>query len=476
MNHTHLSSRVSPGAPVRETTAALQALIDETASTGGVVSVDPGEWEITTIHLRGGMTLRLERGAVLKAHPDIEAYEHLARGHNKDRQPYHLLYADGCEGLTVEGDGVIDGQGPAFWDPPMGDRSQGAVGLFHRHKGKRVSPLMEVRNSRDVVLRGFTLRNSPGWTLHTYLCDRVRIQGVTVDNHLFGPNTDGFDINGCRDVWVSDCELRCGDDAIILKATDDARDCERIVVTNCILESNCAALGLGAETAFAIRDVAFSNCVVRAALRMIQMEMWEAGTIENVAISNITGRTMSQVPLERPIYLDIQSHGRKDPGLGTLRNIVISNFTAETRGRIVLTAKDGACIENVTLRDIHLRYPEIEDPRLTVNRMRSSQMSNDSPLSRDVRSAIVADNVRGLGLYNVVTTWPSPDADPAEKPDGQFPGIHGTLPMHAIWARRVRDAVVDCPGLAPSQPDVEALVQTESDIEVRALGARGPSS
>lgn len=452
--------------------AAFQKLIDEVAATGGTVSVPPGRWTITTVELRSNMTLRLERGAVLVAHPNVEDYPSHARGHNKDRQPYHLIYAEGCENLTVEGDGIIDGQGEQFWDSPYGDRSRGAVGLFYREKKKRVSPMAEFRHCRNLNLRGFTLRNSPGWTLHTYVCDRVRIQGVTVDNNLFGPNTDGFDINGCRDVWVSDCELRCGDDAIIIKATDDARSSERIVVTNCVLESNCAVLGLGAETAHDIRDIAFTNCVSRAALRIVQIELWEAGTVENVVISNITGRTMSQVPLERPIYIDVQHHGRTDGRLGHVRDVAISNFVVETRGRIVMTAADGSTIENVTLRDVHLRYPEIEDPKFTVNQMRSSQMSNSSPETRDVRAALVADNVRGLQVHNLRTTWPAEGASPDELPDGQFPGIHGTLPMHAAWLRNVQDCVIDAPNLTPSQAGVEPLVTVRSNPVVRAMGGK----
>jgi len=461
-----LHDRVKPDAGVAETTEALQAAIDEGARSGGVVSVSPGNWTITTIHLRSNMTLRLERGSRLLAHPDIDDYPALARGHNKDRQPYHLVYADGCDRLTIEGDGVIDGQGDQFWDAPIGDRTQGAVGLFHRHRGARVSPMVDLRDCTNVVLRDFTMYNSPGWTLHTLRCRNVRIDGVTVDNNLFGPNTDGFDINGCQDVIVSNCNLTCGDDAIILKSTDDAGACERIAITNCVLSTHCAAIGLGAEIDHVIRDVTVSNCVVTRAIRMIQLEMWTAGVFENITINNITGRTMADVPLERPIYLDIQHHRRTDGKLGTLRNVVISNMTAITRGRIMLTAADGACIEDVTLRDIQLIYPEVEDPKHTVQHMHSSQMSNDNPESRDVRSAVILDNVRRVRLENISTRWP--DAQPRAIEDGPWPGLHTQLPMHALWCRNARDVVVDCPWLTPSMTDVEPLVQRGSELEVRA--------
>ena len=431
---------------------------------GGTVAVPPGEHEVTMLTLRTGVTLHLDRGSTLLACTDLDRYPRLPEGHNKDRQPFHLIHADRCDGITISGDGTIDGQGEAFWNPPLGDPSLGARGLFHRSKKRRISPLLEISRCTGVTLRDFTIRNSPGWTVHLVCCDRGRITGVTLDNSLFGPNTDGFDLNGCHDVHVSDCNLTCGDDAIILKATRDARSCERITVTNCVLSTNCAALGIGAEINHPIRDIAFSNCAVKQAIRIVQIEMWASSIVENVVISNITGSTLSDVPLERPIYMDIQSHGRAEQGdesLGTLRNVLICNFAATTRGRIMLTAKDGSRIENITLRDIHLTYPaneegqpDLEDAPTAVTSGRSSQMSNDNPETRLRNAVLVLDNVTGLEVQNLRTNWPEPRLDDAP------------VKYHALWARRVTDATIDARRLFASHPDVERFVVDESDVEL----------
>jgi polygalacturonase len=438
---------VTPDSNPQDTTAGFQKAIDAAAEQGGAtVRVPIGAWMIGTIFLRSGITLHLDYGAVVKACPDMAIYPNLGRGHNKSRQPYHTIHAQGCEHITIEGQGTIDGQGMDFWHAPKPNSP------WYRANQQRVTPLVNIQNSRDVTLRDFTIKDSPGWTVHTYNCDYVTIRGITIDNHLYGPNTDGLDINGCRDVFVSDCYVSGGDDAIILKATDDARSCERVVVTNCVTATNCGALGLGAECTHSIRDVAFSNCVVKQALRMIAIEMWTTGTIENVVFNNISGRTMTQIPLERPIYIDIQQHGRPESALGTLRNVLISNFAATTRGRIVLTAQDGAVLENITLRDVHLTYPEIEDPAVTVPAGTSNQMSNYSPESRAVRAALVADNVHGLQVYNLLTSWP----DRAE------------VPMHGLWGRNVERGVVDSPYLCASQPGTKIIVVKNSEVDVRA--------
>ena len=435
------------------TTQVLQQAIDKTsAHGGGTVRIPRGEWTILTLTLRTGVTLHLDFGAVLKACPDIDLYPPYERGHNRDRQGYHLIYADDCDHIAIRGEGIINGQGMAFWHEP-------APGTpWYRANARRISPLVEIRNSRHVLLEGFTILDSPGWTIHPYNCDHVTIRGLTLDSHLYGPNTDGIDVNGCRDVFISDCYISGCDDAIIIKSTIDARSTERVAVTNCVLATKCGALGLGAECNNSIRDIVFSNCVVKEALRMIAIEMWSPGTIENVAFSNISGRTMTDMQVERPIYIDIQQHRQAEPyTLGQLRNVSISNFTATTRGRIVMTAQDGAMLEDVTLRDIQLIIPEIEDPAIAVAETKSNQISNFSPESRAQRAAVVADNMRRLQLYNISTRWPA----------------SATVPMHGLWARNVESGVLDAPYLYASRDEVAAVVQQRSNIVVRSVGRRG---
>ncbi len=414
-----------------QTTALLQAAIDAAASTAGVVTVPPGRHVIRTLFLRNGVTLELALGATLLPDTDLDAYPVLQAGHNQDRQPFHLLVADGIEDFVIRGPGTIDGCGMSFWDEPLPGSP------WYRAKTRRISPLVEIRNCRNVRLENFAIRDSPGWTVHCLDCDHVRIEGLVIDNHLYGPNTDGLDINGCRHVFISNCRIHGCDDNIILKATADARSCEHIVVTNCILESTCAALGLGAETRSSIRHVAISNCTVLNSIRMIQIIMWDGGTVENVVISNVTGRAMTTIGTDRAIHLDIQQHHGENPELGTMRNVQISNVVCETRGRILLTAQDGAFLENITLRDVRLIYPEVEDPTRTVAASTSQQLSNFSPEARLARAAVVADNVKNLVLAHVAATWPQ-DRSKIE------------TPMRGLWTRNVPGAIIDCPHLAPS--------------------------
>lgn len=453
---TELVAMDVAAADLVQRTQYIQDAIDRAGRRGGgTVRVGRGVWEITTLFLRSGVRLHLEAGAVLQAAHDLSRYPQTdSHADNKDQSAYHLILARDCQDIAITGEGVIDGQDTAFWTP-CEHESQRPYGIFRFVvPGLRLTPLVEIVRCRNVRIADVLIRRSPGWTLHCFDCDHVHIERVRMRNHLYGPNTDGIGINGSRDVIIRGCELVCGDDAIIIKATNPDSRCERVLVSDCIAESHCAAFGLGADVMGSIRDVTFTNCVARASLRMIQVEMWFPGEVENVVFSNIVGRTLpgEGITCERPIYVDIQQFNRPEPELGSVRNLQFANIICTTRGRIVLTAQDGSRIENVTLRDVHLDVPEIEDPQVAVPAARSMQLSNFNPKARLARAAMVADNVAGLRMDNLTVRWPAEAA----------------VPMHGLWCRNVSSAVLDAPRLNASQPGVERSVLLATQLDDRS--------
>lgn len=429
--------------------ARLQAAIDRVhESGGGTVTVGPGVYAISTVFLRSGVELHLQRGARLQAYPDLDAYPLApAAADNKDQSPLHLLAAFDCEDIAVTGDGVIDGQDELFWEP-VTRREDRLYGIFRFRPKNRPSPLVQFVRCRGVRLSGFTVTRPPGWSVHIYDCDDVSVHGLVVRGHPYGPHTDGIGINGSRNVRVAHCDVDTGDDAIIVKATEPGLACRDVTVTNCTVASNCAGLGLGADVAGTIRDVVFANCVVRKALRMIQVEMWFAGQVERAVFSGITGRTMpdAEVENERPIYIDIQQWTRPGGELGQVRDMLFRDILCESRGRIVMTAQDGARIDGVTLDTVVVTVPTIEDPAMTVPRATSMQLSNFSPHTRAARAAVVADNVDRLTLRDVAYRWPEAPA----------------VPMHGLCRRGVNDLIDASPRLNASVAGVARQLTLES--------------
>lgn len=422
-------------------TDAIQKALDAAhAAGGGRVVVPPGTWLTGTLLVRDHVTLEVQSGATLLGSTDIAHYPHRRDGHNADRQPHHLLVLAG-RGITLCGGGTIDGSGPAFWDPPVGQPP------WKRARRPRVSPMVECIDCADLRIGNLTLANSAGWTCHLFRCDCVVVHGLRIVNDVFGPNTDGIDINGCRDVLVSDCHIETGDDAIVLKSTADARSCERIVVTNCIIRSNCAALKLGTESHHDMRQIAFSNCVCYASNRAVGLYCLDGATYEDVLVGNIVADTECGIALCRPIHLDLRRR-TDESRMGVIRNVRISNFACRTAGRILLTAEKGGLLQNILLRDVQLTYRQVEDPVPLVPQAKSTQFSNRSPEARAARAAVVAENVQGLELRDLVINWPA----------------HSEVPMHALWGRNLQGGVIASPLARPSASGVPALDLAGSSI------------
>jgi hypothetical protein len=475
-------------------TKAIQAAIDAAFEAGGgKVVLTPGTYLSGTIFLKDNVTLEVLSGATLFGSPDTADYTPLVWGHNVDRQPFHLVVIKDANNAEICGGGTIDGNGFAFWK----DYDPAKDPQWILAKDRKISPMIEVWNSKNVRLKDVTLLTGGGWTLHLYDSDHLQVQGLKILNHPFSPNGDGIDISGCFDVTISDCIIKTCDDAICLKTAYDTRECKRVAVTNCVIECSCAALKIGNESFKDIEQVTMSNCVITKSSRAIGIYAESCGKVENVTINNIVYD--SKVPLlyNRPIHISLfkrtgksGAHGGYDmindiektiPELEpTLKNITISQFVGTTEGRILITAEEGRMIENLTLRDITLTYPFIEDPEPNIEKAKSSQFSPMNPEAKKAKAALVAENVKNLVIDNFIVNFPAAnDTIPA---DWKFPKriANGTLEQFmmdysqtkpcefsAIWGRNLQNGYIHAPLAKASDKQVKDFDIERSTILVK---------
>ena len=87
---------------------------------------------------------------------------------------------------------------------------------------------------RNVTLRDFSILNGGHFALLATGVDNLTIDNVKVDT-----NRDGFDIDSCRNVRISNCSVNTpNDDAIVLKssyALGFARAAENVTISNCFV-------------------------------------------------------------------------------------------------------------------------------------------------------------------------------------------------------------------------------------------------
>ena len=326
-------------------TKAIQKAIDRCAADGGgTVHLPPGEYLSGTLVMKSGVTLHLDAGCKLLGSKDLSDYPVKVpeyRSYTDNYTDKSLIYAEKAERIAITGRGVLDGQGAAFKGP------------------YKVRPYMiRFIECREVAVEGVTIRNSPMWVQHYLACDDVCIRGITVKSHVNG-NNDGIDIDSCRRVTITGCNVDSGDDAIVLKSTS-ARPCEDVVVSGCVLRSTCNALKMGTESNGGFRNIVLTGCTIwDTRLAGVALEIVDGGTMDRIVVSDIT---MNGVGAPLLVRLGNRARpfkeGMDKPGIGTLRNVTISNIegTGANATGCAISGLPEAKIEDLTLSNIRLSF------------------------------------------------------------------------------------------------------------------------
>jgi len=412
---------------------AIQRAIDAcAASGGGTVYFPPGAYTSSTLELRSYVTLHLEAGATLYASRQEETYNlRKESGYQETGVPV-LLYGRNLTRIAITGKGTVDGQAEHAWNPlsDVDNFIAAETELAHQAGiemkrayvvGPRVS-LLYLVGCTDVHLENVSFVRSPHWTLHLAHCERVFLRGLTIfTDPKYGVNADGIDIDGCRNVMVSDCRVFTGDDAICLKSTNrdgQYTDCEDITITNCTLSSTSAGLKIGTETCGNFRRIVFSNCVITDSNRGIGIFVRDGGTVEDVIFSNLVidcrrkhfnwwgdGDALRLVVLQRTPQSKV----------GTIRNVLIQNVVGRVQGTSRLEGHATSPLRNITLSNVQLRMePEGQPDKRATDALHvgmAHEISlNDLRIDWAVegaepkwRSALRAEGVTGLQVDRLTT-------------------------------------------------------------------------
>lgn len=335
-------------------TRAIQAAIDAAAQEGGRVTVPTGVFLTQALTLRSHVELYLEKGARLLATLRVP----------EDFPEKAFIYAEGAEDITISGCGTIDGHA----DDPSYQR-------FRVNDEIRPNCIV-LKNCRQVAIRDIRIQHSGCWTLRLWGCDGVQIRGITIECLKQG-NNDGIDVDA-RNVTISDCLIACDDDGICLKSDIPGFLPENIVVTNCVIASNCNPIKLGTSSYAGFKNVAFSNIVIRptpesniwdwsehyrkiapgtcTGLAGIAVECVDGGTVENISFDNIIMEGVIT-----PIFVCLNHrHGEK----GVLRDLKFRGITAKANGIIpcLISGVPGNAVEDILLRDITVEQEGGEEP------------------------------------------------------------------------------------------------------------------
>lgn len=341
-----------------DNTAAIQRAIDSSAKTGGKVFFPTGTFLSATLYLKSNATLHLSAGAILLGQADASKYPYQDPGipfYGDQWAKQALIFCKGQENVTIEGKGTIDGQGARF--------VVNTIKKPDRYKNRPY--LLWFAGSRNITVRDVSLRNSAFWMQHYLGCEFVLIDGIHIWNHS-NKNNDMIDIDGSRNVTITNITGDSDDDGITIKSTSP-RISENITITNCIVSSHCNGIKFGTESTGGFRNVTVSNCVIRPSAQRqtiygkpdgisgLALEVVDGGIMENITISNI----IIEGP-QVPIFIRLGNRARKfsdtaaAPSIGRIRHIRISDIIARGADTVgcSITGLEKVPVEDITLSNI----------------------------------------------------------------------------------------------------------------------------
>lgn len=354
-----------------DNTAALQKAIDACAEAGGgTVRVAGGAFMTYTLHPRSNTRLEIEAGASLEGGPDPLKYPEFEPSpywrvdYSLRRNKRAMFYAVAQTNITICGRGTINGHSELFHECVNGQWRRKSDQLI---TGRNIFLV----GCKDVTLEGFTICKPSGWSMWLLDCDRVVVHALKIDMDLNLPNGDGIHIGSCRDVTVSDCIVRSSDDSIILRAyqhqLNEPKACERVVVANCILQSNQSAVRIGWTHDYEVKDCRLSNLVIRDSKMGISIYMPDAQGVPNdpprgpgvpplaegdalrpFGVENVHFSDISLECRLQPIYVQFAA----DTKVSRIRNLTFSNMTVRSPEYPSFGLRKGDNVSDILLSNV----------------------------------------------------------------------------------------------------------------------------
>ncbi len=444
-----------------DTDAINKAINAAAAKGGGTVYFPAGTYLSFSIRLKSNITIHLDNGAtLLAADPAIhkgkydmpepnqwDMYQDFGHSHWQNS----LMWGIAIENFAIVGQGRIDGLGLSKRSPgPRRPRTEGETPVS---MANNVSPLGEMSDrkemeglgtkaialklSKNVTLKDFTIFRGGHFALIATGVDNLTIDGLRVDT-----NRDGFDIDACRNVRISNVYVNSpNDDAIVLKssyALGFPRATENVTITNSQVsgfdlgtfldgtfkttqefapdqDRVTGRIKFGTESNGGFKNITISNInFVRC--RGLAIETVDGGYIEDVVVSNITMRDITTAPIF--IRLGKRQRGPEGSPIAKVRRITIDNVVvsgAHHEYASIIAGLAESPVEDVRLSNIHIQYKGGGTKANAEREIPENERNYPEPSMFGVTPAygFYVRHAKGIVFDNIKVTYDKPEARPA---------------------------------------------------------------
>lgn len=378
-------------------TVAIQNAISACAG-GGTVDFPGGNYLTAPLFLTSSVTLDIQSGATILGSTTTSDYK-VQSGEKVATSTLALINSDGVSNITIDGGGVINGQGSGWW----------SSGLSADNRPR----LIEIANGNGITVSNVTLENAGA--MHLFLKDtnNVLVNQVTISSPSSSPNTDGIDPAGDQHVMIENSSISDGDDNIAIKAQDAGTPSSDITITNCTFGSG-HGVSIGNDLAGGVSGVTVENSSFNGTTNGIRIKSTRTtgGEIKNITYENLTMTNVQNPIWFSGYYPDIpSSQDAAQPITSTTPNyhdITVNGLTATG-------AKDVGDIVGVTEKPFYNIYLEAVKVTATtglVVRNATVTVSNGTAMTVSSGSAYI---IQADGQV-ISSSSPTPTPTPAQTP------------------------------------------------------------
>jgi len=444
---------------------AINKAIDAAAAVGGgTVLFTAGTYRSFSIRLKSNVALYIDQGAtILAADPrdgdgkyDLpeqnqwDQYQDFGHSHWRNS----LIWGENLENISILGPGRIWGKGLVRSGSQSRTKEQNdalekqgpdpKAGPFgYPNARDAVEPgwgnkAISLKLSRNVIMRDISILHGGHFAILA-----TGVDNLTIDNVKIDTNRDGIDVDACKNVRISNCTVNSPfDDAICPKssyALGYARVTENMTITNCQVSgydegtlldgtykrdfrnangtfSPTGRIKFGTESNGGFKNITVSNCVFDYS-RGLALEAVDGALLEDVTISNITMRDISN----SPIFLRLGSRNRgpkETTKTGAMRRVIITNvvvYNADPKYSSIISGIPGYLIEDVQLSNIRVyakgggtKEQAALDPPERESIYPEPTMFGELP-----SYGFFIRHVKGLQMRDVEVSYLTPDLRPA---------------------------------------------------------------
>ena len=446
---------------------AIQAVA---AAGGGTLVLPAGTYLCFSIHLASHVHLYLSAGCTVLAADSPKPGEmtgynggtYDAAEPNEPWEPYQdyghnhwhnsLFVGESINNAGISGPGMIHGAGLSH-----GSRAgdiRGNYPYFHAEQPGVGNKAIALKNCHNILLRDFAVLKGGHFALLA-----TGVDNLTLDNLMIDTDRDGFDIDCCRNVRVSNCTVNSPwDDAICPKssyALGYARSTDNVTISNnyvtgtyqlgTVLDGTWkkfaptdhvprnGRIKCGTESNGGFRNITITGNVIEGC-KGISLETSDGAFLEDVAI---TGNTMRDI-IDGPLFLRLNRRNRNPKETlrtGTLRRVIISDLVSYNSN-----ASTASLISGIA-----------------------------SNLIEDVKLSNCFFDHRGLPT-DMLTNWgaeakPMPDWHTIQVPEIEdaYPELlrFGPTPSNGFFIRHLKNLEMSHVEVRPSAPDARPAIWLE---------------